>query len=342
MKDADFTKRLRPMMCLVGVGLIAIVALSATPVAIAAEPGLTEAQVEQIQNYFKLAKARRDAKDYEGAIDYLRKAIDVQSEPWLVLALALNYEDAGQDQLALSHYRLCTGASVDDRTRAKALEGIERLEHKATLGWLLIESNPRLVQVAIDAKPVEPGPGRKFELTEGTYLVTVTASGYEPTTHEVRVTRGKTVTIKVALTRMIVAPSKPDKVSPKPLPTPAPAAERPGSGVGTWVVIGAGVALVGGGVVTYLVGDSKHGDVETAQTNAEDGIAPMTRVEAQGLLEDGKTLKTVGIISGSVGLAALITGIVLATTSGGEPNSSVNFVGGPAGAELGLGVRASF
>lgn len=324
------------------VAIATLVSSLALSPAQAAEPALTDAQVEQIRTYFTNAKARRDAQDYQGAIDYLQKAIAIRSEPWLILALAQNYESAGKDELAISHYRLCTTGSADDTTRLKAQEAIERLERKATLGWLQIDSNPRDVEVAIDAKRIVPGPGRKFELTEGTYLVTVSASGFESATNEVVIKRGKTNTLEIRLARVIVAPKPPEPTPQKP-PAPSPAPDNsPGVGAGTWVVIGTGIALVGGGVATYLIGDGKHSDVEDAQADAGGGVAPMTRVQAQTLLDDGETLKTVGIICGSVGLGAVITGIVLATTSGGEPKSSVNVVGGPAGSLFGLGLSGRF
>ncbi len=94
-----------------------------------------------------------------------------------------------------------------------------------------------------------------------------------------------------------------------PLPTtPAPQAPPEGGSyhtAGPWIAVGAGVAALAGGVIMYAVGAPKISDAENVCPTRMNCAAT---VAGEG--NDGRSLETAGITVGSVGLAAVVAGLV--------------------------------
>ncbi|MFO0751253.1 MAG: hypothetical protein U1F43_37130 [Myxococcota bacterium] len=79
-----------------------------------------------------------------------------------------------------------------------------------------------------------------------------------------------------------------------------------------WSLVAGGGAALATGLVLWLVGDVKHGDLRDAEAGAVDGVvSDMTRRRALSLRSQGDSLKIGGIVTGVAGLAAVGTGTVL-------------------------------
>jgi len=87
--------------------------------------------------------------------------------------------------------------------------------------------------------------------------------------------------------------------------TAAPPPESGGHSVAPWIVVGIGGAAVVAGVVLYAVG---NGDVNSAANACPSRVNCAQSVADQG--NNGRTLDTVGIIVGAVGLAGVAGGLV--------------------------------
>jgi tetratricopeptide (TPR) repeat protein len=128
-------------------------------------------------------------------------------------------------------------------------------------------------------------------------------------------------------------------VEPTSTATAAPTTEGGGHSVAPWIVVGVGGAAVVAGVVLFAVG---AGDISTAEktcpvhNNCNDP-------NAQSTGNTGRTLETVGVVAGSVGVAAVVGGLLwhfLETP--GAPSTTgatVTPVVAPGYAGLGLGGR---
>ncbi len=109
------------------------------------------------------------------------------------------------------------------------------------------------------------------------------------------------------------APSAPPESSAAPVTPPAstvslePPAQPSGGGasVGPWVVAGMGGAAVIGGVVMYVLGSS---DVSSAESACPSRKLCADAVASQG--NRGRTLETVGVVVGGVGIGAIVAGLL--------------------------------
>ncbi len=79
----------------------------------------------------------------------------------------------------------------------------------------------------------------------------------------------------------------------------------------TWITLAVGSALVLSGAIALLLGESDHRTVTNADNYKTDGIASLTRMEAQSLMDSGDSKKTVGYILCGVGAGALVSSGVL-------------------------------
>jgi tetratricopeptide (TPR) repeat protein len=90
-------------------------------------------------------------------------------------------------------------------------------------------------------------------------------------------------------------------LTPAPVPTP-------------WLtptgitLLAVGTASVVAGGVVYGVGASSHAQIDDAKQNLTDGIAPLTRVEAEALVASGSTNKQVGVALAVVGAVVGVAG----------------------------------
>jgi hypothetical protein len=78
-----------------------------------------------------------------------------------------------------------------------------------------------------------------------------------------------------------------------------------------WVLIGSGSAVAITGLVLTLVGQSELDSVSGAQSGDAPTVTATTRREAAAAIDNGETMRLVGIITGAAGLAIATTGLIL-------------------------------
>ncbi len=130
--------------------------------------------------------------------------------------------------------------------------------------------------------------------------------------------------VNAAIAAAAATPAKPDPApTPEPTPQPQPAQNGGASGlaVAGWTSAILGGGLVVGGGVFYLLGALDHAEVDDAKA-AQSGQIPasLTQTEAQKLIDDGESNKTLGVIllSSGVVLGGLATTFFLLDGDGGE------------------------
>jgi tetratricopeptide (TPR) repeat protein len=95
--------------------------------------------------------------------------------------------------------------------------------------------------------------------------------------------------------------------APTSTPTSGPP-EEGGHTIAPWIVVGVGGAAVLTGVVLYIVGSGKVSNAEAACGANHDKCPANSPAIADG--NSGRTLETVGVIAGAVGIAAVAGGLV--------------------------------
>ncbi len=150
--------------------------------------------------------------------------------------------------------------------------------------------------------------------------------------------------LRTAKLKSKVAPSD-TELTPAPTRSGSPVTvttnpkKSEGPGVLPWVLGGVGVALVGTGAVFFGLGASDHGKIADAKSNAMNGVAPLTRVEAEDLADSGESKKTIGTALIAGGVVAAAGGAVWALLSGGDDDVAVSVAPGKDGGALVVGGR---
>jgi tetratricopeptide (TPR) repeat protein len=115
-----------------------------------------------------------------------------------------------------------------------------------------------------------------------------------------------------------------------------PSPPEEGHSIAPWIVVGVGGAAVVAGVVLYAVGS---GDVSTANNACPTRSGCAQSVADQG--NNGRTLETVGVVVGAVGIAGVAGGLIWhfmePTSSSGSPSTGLTPVVAPGYAGLNLG-----
>ncbi|MBK6517558.1 MAG: hypothetical protein IPM79_09930 [Polyangiaceae bacterium] len=173
------------------------------------------------------------------------------------------------------------------------------------------------VEVTLDGKPfVSRIDGKAVPVDPGPHELTFTAPDSEPLKKSVVVREGeKSRRVEVSLGKMA------SSQEPKPEETSGGGAIHPA----TWVLGGVGVAGIGLFGVMAGLGVAEKAD-------AKDTCAPRCTDETVESIETKFLVGDVALLIGGVSLvAAVIVGVVSATSGGGEPASAarLEIVGGP-------------
>ncbi len=222
--------------------------------------------------------------------------------------------------------------NVDEQARA----ALQKLE--ATLGRVVVKLEPAdaTATVVLDGRSSEPlRAGETVEVEAGSHAIVATAQGYKAWSRTFDVAAGASETVTIALERA-------ESSAPPP-----PAVEPPSRGLSTagWItgLGGAGAAL--GGVVMLTLAAER-----AAQIRAECGplaappVCPNGSAEkADELSTEGQALQTGGIVTLSVGGAAIATGIILlAVDAAREPEPRVRAAAGFGPGEAFFWLTASY
>ncbi len=195
-------RRRRSVLTLVLVLLAVCEHLRATPAAHASDRPLTQSQRREVHDFSKKAKERRDAGDLPGAIDYLERALALSpDDPVLVYSMAYVRELTKDYRSAFDFYRRCLGRDVRKEIRAKARDGLTRLEPILQLGRLVLELRPASASVFIAAVKQVPDVDGTLFLPRGEQVLLIHQEGCRARSEVVEIRAGEITTARFELMR---------------------------------------------------------------------------------------------------------------------------------------------
>lgn len=289
-----------------------------------ATPPLAYAQGEDVQAAQGLVNEAAQhfrAGDHEAALKALRTAAPMaeRSQPTALPTIRFNIarclEELERWDEALEAYEAYNTLPDQQHRKQRAWAAVQALEKKV-YGAVAVTCTPGGALVRLVERPddVRPCPARFEKVKAGPHTVRVEHPKAPQAEVEVTVEAGATATAQVAL-EAGVAP---------PVLTAAPVAPPPASSPWPWVVMGSGVAVVGGGaVLSFLALD--------ARDEAEAAVPGSAQDDAVDLFEQRRTLSYVAY---GVGGAAVVTGIVLLFVGGDDDPQAAVAPGGPMGVTL--------
>ena len=139
--------------------------------------------------------------------------------------------------------------------------------------------------------------------------------------------------------KLTTVPPPPASPPPTPSPKTAPAAARPLKVTGSkgpskawkisaWTSAALALGFLGGGAAVFALGGSDHGKVDDASSAAGGGVASLTQLEAQELIDSGDRKKMIGgILLGVGGAAAAAATTFFILDAGQAPSVDVSVSG---------------
>ena len=284
-------------------------------VAAMAGPALADEEADA-KALYKEGALHFEAGRYEEASKAFRAAYDAKPS-WKLQYNIGQSEAAGRRYgLALDAFEKYLAGGGDDipaRRREEVLSEVQRL--RLMVGVVEVKA-PAGSDLVIDgySHGTTPFPG-PMRVAVGGHVAVVEYKGEEILRQQINVAGGMTTVLDAGeAPAAVVAPSTPagEIATTEPTPTPEPAAEparEEGSGKGgrvwTWVMLGAGAAIVGGGAITGGISMSREKDLESKcdGTQCEDSL----RDDADSI----RTMNLAADVLYGVGAAAIVAGIVL-------------------------------
>jgi hypothetical protein len=197
------------------------------------------------------------------------------------------------------------------------------LEQFSTTGALFVNSAVSGAQIRVDGTTVGSTPlNNEIKLTPGRKNVVVSAPGFQSWTAIVEIQAGQLTQVNASL----VPVNNVNTGNPQPYPTPGVVnrVAAPSSGQSTlgWVFLWSGIATTAaaGGTTAWMLLERRNYQNSTNYKLPSGNLArnDLTRFQALELVDRIKLLETLSYSLGGVGVAAVITGIVLIATDDGE------------------------
>jgi tetratricopeptide (TPR) repeat protein len=312
-----------------GVLLAALLAFGPSQVRAARDPKAAKAAVDA-------ATTAMGHKDYETAAEQMERAYEFDPNPLWLANAGYARMLAGESDRAIE---LLSKALADPKLSGEGRNrAVERLSKASTARAHLMSARRALARSDFEAA------ARSFDdahatVPIGEYALSA-AFAWELAKRpaealsrlEVALASGELSEADTTTATEASARIKANQTVRDPEPTVAPpqkpaAAAAPGSATSVlgWVLVGGGVATLGGGAAFFALGEGAASDLKEAQQRAEDGVVrDLSRARALSLASDVDTYRTVGIIGTVAGLALSTTGIVLlAVESGTDERQSV-------------------
>ena len=297
--------RSTPLLFLVSLFFIAVPLLHVTPVL---------AQSEVAVTHYKAATAYYNQGRYDDAIREFKEAYRLSKKADLYYNIAQAYERMGKLPEAISAYQRYL-----DESKAKnpvLLEKIANLRARIKKTAVTVRSNVSGAKILIDGKVAGTTPlAKPLPVKTGGHEVRVEKAGYLPFTIRIAVSTDATVDVNAKLVTSASASPGPKTPIATAMPvssastTPASSKATPvrRGRLWTWVSLGvAGVAL-GVAAGTGIAALGKAGDAKT---------------DSDADAKSATTLALVSDITLGVGIAAVVTGVVLFFVEGqGERKS---------------------
>lgn len=292
-------------------------------VLLAAEPAPSdEAKAAQAKDLFAAGQKLYKAGKVADAVVKFEEALELKEHPSIYFNLGTCHEKLGNTAQALRSYRdyLRLSPSANDKAQvADAIANLERKLKETGVQQLLVFTEPPTARIEVDGKVLSSSSPASIELPAGPHTLTVRAIGYQtvekPFTWSIARAQEMTVNLELA------PPDAPVRVADKPV-----AAVKPTEGpmrnvtfhpvstgrqrVMTWVMGGAAVAALGGGIALGLASNGSLGTLR--------GGEPKESAVAQRLYDDARGFAIGANIAYGVAITAAVTAVVLFFVEGNE------------------------
>jgi hypothetical protein len=310
------------------------------------------------ESLFQEARKLLAAGRYTEACEKLASSEEIDPAVGTLLNLARCYEKIGRTASAWAIYRKAitaakqAGQGERERAARRAAESLEPRLSRLTVN-VPADLSPAKVQVVRDGEAMPPELwGAVVPVDPGEHKISVTAVDKKPWSASVVVAPGASQQVNVTSLQPVEPESAPAEVSPikrapvepesvqaAPGPAEAPARHSFWNSQKSVATVVSAIAVAG--IVV--------GAVETVgylnKKDQADSICPGNRCEqgpynqAVSLLDDARSARTIAIVSGSVGAAALVGAAVLwfASGDGSAPTAATALV--PFASARGAGLR---
>jgi hypothetical protein len=249
---------------------------------------------DQLTKQGKTAEARIS---YENAATAYAKAIEAGDDVSLHYQIALALDKAGDSVTAMNHLnKVLASGGMKPALLKSAQTKLDEMSMK--VGIVTLSITPEGTSVSLAGKPVGEAPlAEPIVLMPGTYVITMTAVGYQPKDLALNIEAGSETERKIVLdpVSIVTRPVDRDEVDPEPARVEA---NKP-SLVPIYIGGGATVGLALVATVTGIAAVGRHGQYTDSRSPSE----------RDDLRSSGKTLALVTDLAlvGAVGAAAFTT-----------------------------------
>jgi hypothetical protein len=230
---------------------------------VAPPAGAAEDGSQVAREYNRQAVEAFKAGDYETALHNFELAFQLLPDARVRLNLGMTNENLGRLDEARLHYQ----AYLRENPRGDKSAAVKDLltgvhDRMRRWGKVVVVVQPGPARVTVGGLPAGGTPAARW-VEPGRHAVVVRQEGYQEVTHDVVVTPGLRMEVKVNL--VAESPSSPPAPAGASLPTassapalvasvPVPGAESAGPSVLPWVARGVGGAVLASGILPALAG----------------------------------------------------------------------------------------
>ncbi len=288
--------------------LPALLVLSLSLVATSAHAGDSKAALEA----FRAAQSRYEAKDYPGALESAKKALELSGSPNARLYVGRSLRELGR--LAEAHFELERTlreardlAEKDDKyaaTRDAAAAEVALLDQKVGKVIVALVDAPAGTRVTLNGTPLDPSRlGKPVAVVPGDLLIRAQPDGGVVTEKSVEMKAGETQTV----TMVLETHGSTESDAPPPVvesQSDAPTDQPKGGTLRTIGFVTAGVGVAG--IAVFAIAGSMSSS-KFKQVEDDCGGKRCTDPKYGDTIDSGKRLETianVGLVVGGVGLLA--------------------------------------
>lgn len=331
------------MPSIIRIALLLALALCVAPLPALAQDAPSQAELEQATKDFKEAQKKYEAKDYAGALELARGALEVTGSPNARLYVARSLRELGKnaeayDEMSITLRETTERAQSEPKyvpTRDAAAAELALLGRKVGRVIIAVADPPPGTRVEMNGTRIEEARlGQPIAVEPGSLRVRATAEGQVPIERNIEIAAGEVRTLALAFG----AAAQGDEPEPEPEPTPdrpAPAASGGGARTLGFVVAGVGVA----GMATFAIaGSMAKSEFDTIEE--ECGGDRCTDPKYADNVDRGKRLETIANVGLVVGAIGLIAGGTLIVLGGPKQKEGAGLMVSPGG--LGVGYRGRF
>ncbi len=311
----------------------------ARPVLAAAKP-----ITRDVQALIDAATERFRVHDYAEALTLYQMSYERTHFPRLLYMIGRCHQELGQWSLALARFEAFLSAEESREARVKAEEAIREIQARLDKAELVFDVEPAGAEVLVDDEVVGTVPLEPYVVKPGPHRVRVRAPGRIEEIRQVTLEGAGLLRLTIALKAL---PTPPREVTP---PVQPPVVVKPvvplrrSLSPWTWITLGTGLALLGGGAAAYGLGELDHREIADSAGYGSEQVTDMTRKRALDLDAQGNQRKTIGYALMGVGGAAVAGSIVLFILEAVGPSTEAPISAGAAPVQGGglMSLQGSF